>query len=54
VLHAAGLPVLDGLGPIGGGLHSAREYIELTSLSAAVQRTTLFLERLAIKKIALP
>ncbi|MDB4474407.1 hydrolase [Opitutaceae bacterium] len=54
VLHAAGLPVLDGLGPIGGGLHSAREYIELPSLSAAVQRTALFLERLATKKIALP
>lgn len=54
LLHAAGLPVLDGLGPIGGGLHSDREYIELPSLAAAVRRTTLFLERLASKKIALP
>ena len=54
LLHGAGLPVLDGLGPIGGGLHSDREYIELPSLTAAVHRTTLFLERLAANEITLP
>ena len=54
LLHAAGLPVLDGLGPIGGGLHSDREYIETSSLASAVQRTTLFLERLAKNEITQP
>lgn len=33
-----GVPVLDGLGPIGGGDHSADEYLELDSI---VPRTTL-------------
>ena len=27
-----GVPVLDGLGPIGGGAHSAREYLEVASI----------------------
>ncbi|MBT4430488.1 MAG: M20/M25/M40 family metallo-hydrolase, partial [Nitrospinaceae bacterium] len=26
------VPVLDGLGPVGGGLHTVEEYIELSSL----------------------
>lgn len=51
ILHAAGLPVLDGLGPIGGGLHSDREYIELPSLSTSIQRAALFLHRLATREI---
>jgi glutamate carboxypeptidase len=29
---AAGRPVLDGLGPVGGGAHSEREYISLESI----------------------
>lgn len=29
---AVGTPVLDGLGPVGGGAHSDREYIELDSI----------------------
>ncbi|GAC1661331.1 MAG: M20 family metallopeptidase [Acidobacteriaceae bacterium] len=35
---AAGIPVLDGLGPVGGGAHSLAEYIEISSV---VQRTGL-------------
>ncbi|GAB5560298.1 MAG: hydrolase [Synoicihabitans sp.] len=53
-LHAAGLTVLDGLGPVGGGLHSTREYVELPTLSTAAQRAALLLHRLATKKITLP
>lgn len=30
---AAGTPALDGLGPVGGGFHSAREYLELSSVT---------------------
>jgi glutamate carboxypeptidase len=29
----AGIPVLDGLGPIGGGDHSPREYLRLDSIA---------------------
>jgi glutamate carboxypeptidase len=54
LLHAAGLPVLDGLGPIGGGLHSDQEYLELPSLPARVQLAALFLHRLATGEIVLP
>lgn len=35
---AAGRPVLDGLGPIGGGAHSPREYVDVQSI---VPRTAL-------------
>ena len=30
---AAGVPALDGLGPIGGGFHSAREFLDLTTVT---------------------
>ena len=53
LLHAAGLPVLDGLGPIGGGLHSDREYIELPSLAPRAQLAATFLQRLATGQISL-
>ncbi len=53
LLHAAGLSVLDGLGPIGGALHSDQEYIEIPSLTARAQLATLFLHRLATKEITL-
>jgi glutamate carboxypeptidase len=33
LLAAAGLPVLDGLGPVGGGLHSPDEYAVVPSLA---------------------
>lgn len=38
LLAGAGLPVLDGLGPVGGLDHSPREYIDITSI---VPRTAL-------------
>lgn len=38
LLAGAGLPVLDGLGPVGGEDHSPREYIEISSI---VPRTAL-------------
>src|SRR5205085_5328862 len=31
--YEAGVPALDGLGPVGGGFHSEREYIELKSVT---------------------
>jgi len=30
---AAGVPALDGLGPVGGGFHSVREYLELSTVT---------------------
>ena len=54
LLQAAGLPCLDGLGPIGGGLHSADEYIEVPSLVARAQLAALFLHRLANGQITVP
>ena len=53
LLHSAGLPVLDGLGPIGGGLHSDSEYIETSSLTQRTQLAALFLHRLATKEFTL-
>jgi len=29
----AGVPALDGLGPVGGGFHSEKEYLDLTTLT---------------------
>jgi glutamate carboxypeptidase len=37
-LSAAGLTTLDGLGPVGGALHSHREYVDAASI---VPRTAL-------------
>lgn len=37
-LQRQDLPVLDGLGPVGGGMHTEEEYVDLTSL---VKRTQL-------------
>lgn len=54
LLHAAGLPVLDGIGPIGGGLHSDREYIEVESLASRAHLITTFLNRLAAGTIPWP
>lgn len=53
LLHAAGLPVLDGLGPVGGGLHSDREYIEVATLPARAQLAATFLQRLSTGQISL-
>lgn len=53
LLHAAGLPVLDGLGPVGGGLHSDREYIEVPTLATRAQLAAKFLDRIARGEIRL-
>lgn len=47
LLSAAGLPNLDGVGIVGGHMHSEREYCELPSLVERAQLSALFLHRLA-------
>ncbi len=54
LLSAAGLPNLDGVGPVGGNLHTADEYCHLPSLVERAQLATGFLHRLAAGKLALP
>jgi glutamate carboxypeptidase len=54
LLAAAGLPCLDGLGPIGDRLHSPEEWVDLPSLVQRAQITALFLHRLAAGEIQLP
>lgn len=47
LLAAAGLPCLDGLGPVGGHLHSADEYVLLPSLAERARLAALFLAKLS-------
>ena len=47
ILSAAGLPVIDSLGVIGGKLHTSDEYMLIDSLVQRSRLTTLFLLRLA-------
>lgn len=47
LLAGAGLPVLDGLGPVGGHDHSPREYIELDSIVPRTAMLALLLLRAA-------
>ena len=54
LLQAAGLPCLDGLGVIGGRLHSSEEYVSLPSLVERSQLAALLLHRLASGTIPLP
>ena len=54
LFSAAGLPSLDGLGPIGDHLHSSREYITLPTIAPRAQITALFLHRIAAGEVALP
>lgn len=49
-----GLPVLDGLGPVGGALHSEREWIRPSSLAERARLAALFLAKVAGGEIALP
>ncbi len=51
---AAGLPTLDGLGPVGDHLHSPEEFIRIPTLSQRAQIAVHFLERLATGEIELP
>ncbi|MBV8800762.1 MAG: M20/M25/M40 family metallo-hydrolase [Alphaproteobacteria bacterium] len=43
---AAGVPALDGLGPVGGGFHSDREYLDLNSLTPRLYLLTKLLMNL--------
>jgi glutamate carboxypeptidase len=53
LLQAAGLPCVDGLGAVGGNLHSPNEYIHLPSLVERAQLGALLLHRLASGAVAL-
>ncbi|MGB7160763.1 MAG: hydrolase [Tepidisphaeraceae bacterium] len=53
-LAAAGLPVVDSLGPVGGDLHSDREYLHVPSLVERAKLTALLLMKLASGEIAPP
>jgi glutamate carboxypeptidase len=53
-LAAAGLPVIDSLGPVGGNLHSDQEYVILPSLVERSKLTALFLMKLAAGEFDLP
>ncbi len=52
-LSAAGLPNLDGLGPIGDRLHSAEEFIHLPSLAERAALVARFLEKIASSEVVL-
>jgi glutamate carboxypeptidase len=53
LLSAAGLPNLDGLGPIGDHLHSSREYITTPTIAPRAQVAALFLHQLAAGTVTL-
>ncbi|MDO8538971.1 MAG: hydrolase [Opitutaceae bacterium] len=53
LLTAAGLPNLDGLGPIGDQLHSDREFIIVPTIAQRAQVAALFLHRVAAGEIRL-
>jgi len=53
-LAAAGLPVVDSLGPVGGDLHSDREFLRVSSLVERAKLTALVLMKLASGEIASP
>ena len=53
-LSAAGLPNLDGLGPIGDRLHSPDEFVHLPSLAERAQIASRFFTKFAAGEIALP
>ena len=54
LLTAAGLPNLDGLGPIGDGLHSDREFVNVPTIAKRAQIVALFLHRLAAGEFSIP
>ncbi|MEY3773227.1 MAG: Carboxypeptidase precursor [Verrucomicrobiota bacterium] len=54
LLSAAGLPNLDGLGPVGAHLHSDREQIRLSSLAERARIAANFLIKLATGRIPPP
>jgi glutamate carboxypeptidase len=50
-LAAAGLPVVDTLGPVGGNLHSAQEYVKLPTLLERARLAARVLHKLAARQI---
>ncbi|HEY2585127.1 MAG TPA: hydrolase [Tepidisphaeraceae bacterium] len=52
-LAAAGLPVIDTLGPVGGHLHSPHEYLRLNTLTERARLCALLLLRLAAGEASL-
>ncbi len=42
----AGLPIIDGLGPVGGGYHTEAEYVKLNTLETRAQSLANFIEYL--------
>jgi glutamate carboxypeptidase len=53
-LAAAGLPVVDSLGPVGGELHNDREYVRVSSLPQRAKLTALLMMKLAAGEMAPP
>ena len=53
-IAAAGLPVIDTLGVVGGAIHSAEEYVRLDSLEARARLSALLLLRVAAGDIPNP
>jgi glutamate carboxypeptidase len=53
-LAATGLPVVDSLGPVGGNLHSANEFVRVDTLTERAKLTALFLMRLAAGEFPWP
>lgn len=51
-LAAAGLPTVDSLGPVGSGLHSDREEVQLASLVERAELVARLLEDLAVNGVA--
>jgi glutamate carboxypeptidase len=51
LLSAAGLPNLDGLGPVGDHLHSPDEIVRLPTILERARVTTQFLQQVAAQKI---
>lgn len=54
LLTAAGLPNLDGLGPVGDQLHSDREFCRVETIAPRAQIVALVLHRVAAGEIRLP
>jgi glutamate carboxypeptidase len=54
LLGAAGLPTLDGLGPVGDHLHSSDECVQLPTLLERAQIAVRFLDRVSSGEIELP
>ena len=52
-LAAAGLPVVDTLGPVGGGMHSSDEFVTIDSLTERAKLSALLLMKIGSGEISL-